>query len=147
MVQNAKDYNDSRSEIYEDAERIRKLVYNYMKQHNPAYTQDPNYASFPTPIPKSSEKRANGVADGHGPSARTSETPARQKKSTAPPSSEPPERRASVAADATDGEHESGVNFRGLTFQDAQQTIIDSLLRYTDDEYALLNITPLQRLC
>lgn len=134
MVQNAKDYNNNHSEIYEDAERIRKLVYNYMKQHNPAYNEDSNYTSFPTPIPKAVERRANGGTDGHGANGRSTETPSRQRKPTAAASSEPPDRRASIMQNGTDGEHESGVNFTGLGFQDAQQTIIDALLKYTDDE-------------
>lgn len=135
MVQNAKDYNNSHSEIFDDAERIRKLVYNYMKQHNPAYNDDANYTSFPTPIPKAAEKRVNGNTDSHGSNGRTSETPARQRKSTAPASAEPPERNASVAAEAAGGDHESGVSFKGLSFQNAQQAIIDALLKHTDEEY------------
>lgn len=139
MVQNAKDYNSTGSEIYEDAERIRKLVYNYMKSHNPAYTENPNYASFPTPLPKAGEKQNNGAADKHGANGRTSATPARNAKTKAPGSSEPPDRKSSVAADAANGdsaEHESGVNFSGLSFQDAQFAIIDALLKTTDEEYA-----------
>jgi hypothetical protein len=138
MVQNAKDYNSTGSEIYEDAERIRKLVYNYMKSHNPAYTENPNYASFPTPIPKPGERRPNGTTDGHGTNGRTSATPARTAKTQATGSSEPPDRKSSVAADATNGdaaEHESGVNFSGLSFQDAQFAILDALLKTTDEEY------------
>jgi hypothetical protein len=52
MVQNAKDYNDSRSEVFADAERIRKALSNFMPRHNPAY-QDPEYKAIPTPIPQS----------------------------------------------------------------------------------------------
>jgi len=50
MVQNAKDYNSSKSDIFEDAERIRKALSNFMPKHNPAY-QDPDYRAIPTPIP------------------------------------------------------------------------------------------------
>lgn len=50
MVQNAKDYNSSKSDIFEDAERIRKALSNFMPKHNPAY-QDPEYRAVPTPIP------------------------------------------------------------------------------------------------
>lgn len=135
MVQNAKDYNSTGSEIYEDAERIRKLVYNYMKQNNPAYTENPNYASFPTPIPKPGEKKLNGAIDGHGANGRTSATPARNAKTKTSSPSEPPD---GVAVDATNGdnaEDESGVNFTGMSFQDAQFAIIDTLLKTTDEEY------------
>src|SRR6266498_5235381 len=50
MVKNAKDYNDKSSAIFADAERIRKLLSNFMVKHNPAY-QDPSYSAVPTPIP------------------------------------------------------------------------------------------------
>ena len=52
MVQNAKDYNDSRSEVFQDAERIRKALSNFMPKHNPAYS-DPEYRAVPTPVPQS----------------------------------------------------------------------------------------------
>ena len=51
VVQNAKDYNDSRSEIFQDAERIRKALSNFMPKHNPAY-EDPDYRAVPTPVPQ-----------------------------------------------------------------------------------------------
>ncbi|OAP63239.1 hypothetical protein AYL99_02466 [Fonsecaea erecta] len=51
MVQNAKDYNSNRSSIFEDAERIRKALSNFMPKHNPAYLR-PDYRAYPTPIPQ-----------------------------------------------------------------------------------------------
>ncbi|KIX01465.1 uncharacterized protein Z518_09191 [Rhinocladiella mackenziei CBS 650.93] len=51
MVQNAKDYNHSKSPIFEDAERIRKALSNFMPKHNPAYLR-PGYRAYPTPIPQ-----------------------------------------------------------------------------------------------
>ena len=142
MVQNAKDYNSTGSEIYDDAERIRKLVYNYMKSHNPAYTENPNYASFPTPIPKPGDKKTNGATESHGTNGRTSATPARNAKAKASSPLDPPDRKPSVAVAAANGdnaEHESGVNFTGLSFQDAQFAILDALLKTTDEEYASLD--------
>jgi len=140
MVQNAKDYNTSGSEVFEDAERIRKLVYNYMKVNNPAYTIDPNYTSFATPIPQN----GNSALNGNAMNGRTSATPSQHRKSAAAASSEPPDRKASVAPSATTGdagdwdENESGVDFAGKTFQQAQQMIIRELIEYTDDEYVFV---------
>ncbi|KAJ9625843.1 hypothetical protein H2203_004607 [Taxawa tesnikishii (nom. ined.)] len=57
MIANAKLYNDEKSEVYGDAERMRKLLSNFMLKHNPAY-RDPEYVAFPTPIPD------DGGADG-----------------------------------------------------------------------------------
>jgi hypothetical protein len=50
LVQNAKEFNSTKSEVYEDAERIRKALSNFMPKHNPAYL-DPAYRAYPTPLP------------------------------------------------------------------------------------------------
>ena len=50
LVQNAKEFNSTKSEVYEDAERIRKALSNFMPKHNPAYL-DPAYRAYPTPVP------------------------------------------------------------------------------------------------
>lgn len=51
LVQNAKEFNSTKSEVYEDAERIRKALSNFMPKHNPSYL-DPGYRAYPTPIPR-----------------------------------------------------------------------------------------------
>lgn len=51
LIQNAKEYNSSKSEVFEDAERIRKTLSNFMPKHNPAY-MNPDYRAYPTPIPQ-----------------------------------------------------------------------------------------------
>jgi hypothetical protein len=147
MINNAKSYNDPKSDIYEDAERIRKLVYNYMKQHNPQYAQDPNYISFPTPIPL----LANGHT-GREVAGEVSREGEKGRRSAVPPvakTSEPPsERKESVAPSATTGDAEGGdgdeeggyeggdaLEFAGMTFQEAQQKMVSFLLHYTDEEY------------
>ncbi len=150
LVHNAKEYNAPKSDIYEDAERIRKLVFNYMKQNNPQYSQDPNYTSFPTPIP-----HTNGGAVQNGtmkeeededvdelqsdPVARDSEQP-RNSAGTAVKVSEPrSDRKQSLAPSATTGAEDGGgggeaLVLDGLSFQDAQQRIVSYLLHYTDEE-------------
>lgn len=50
MVQNAKDFNSSKSLIFEDAERLRKALSNFMPKHNPAYA-DEKFRAVPTPVP------------------------------------------------------------------------------------------------
>ncbi|KAJ9610578.1 hypothetical protein H2200_005355 [Cladophialophora chaetospira] len=59
MVQNAKDYNNSKSSIFEDAERIRKALSNFMPKHNPAYLRE-DYRAYPTPIPQEMYDRIRG---------------------------------------------------------------------------------------
>ncbi|KAK5128614.1 hypothetical protein LTR08_004043 [Meristemomyces frigidus] len=145
LVQNAKDYNAPKSDIYEDADRVRKLVYNFMKVHNPQYTADPSYTSFPTPIPlENGAPVENGLhededAEGEEPQARQSSE--RPKRSTAPQTSAASsDRKASVAPSATTGEGEDGgqtggdLDFTGLAFQEAQQKMVSHLLHYTDEE-------------
>lgn len=135
MIQNAKDYNDPDSVIYEDAERIRKLVYNFMKQNNPAYKDDPKYAAVATPVPRNpSEPVSNGVV--HEADAADDE---KSKAATSARNSEQPDRKSSIAPSATTGEVDGAgdgvIDFEGKSFQDAQQLIVSHLLHYTDEEY------------
>lgn len=146
LVQNAKDYNAPKSEIFEDAERLRKAVYNYMKIHNPAY-KDPEYASFPTPIPPHLE-RSNGV-NGHAATtiklkaAAASPAPERgssRRSVTTPRLSEAPDRKSSVAPSTTNGDGDGdvdvgdgGSDFTGKTFQQAQVKLLTDLINYTEE--------------
>ncbi|RMY14927.1 hypothetical protein D0868_01181 [Hortaea werneckii] len=147
MVQNAKEYNEPKSLIFEDAERIRKLVYNFMKQHNPQYSEDPNYVSFATPIPQTKSSgdgrgaQANGTA---AESARQSrEVSEKPRKIVLKNSEAPSDRKASVAPSATtgdgdgdmaDADQDGDLNFEGMGLQEAQQKILNYLLHYTEDD-------------
>ncbi|KAL1895586.1 hypothetical protein Cpir12675_003171, partial [Ceratocystis pirilliformis] len=55
MVQNVKETHYKKSQAFEDAERVRKAVSNYMVKHNPAYL-DRTYSAFPTPFPPSEDE-------------------------------------------------------------------------------------------
>ncbi len=59
MVQNAKEFNVTGSKVYEDAERIRKALSNFMPKHNPAY-KDQEYRALPTPVPDDSDEEFDG---------------------------------------------------------------------------------------
>lgn len=50
MVTNAKEYFPRNSQMYDDAERVRKALSNYMVKNNPAY-QTKGYTAVPTPLP------------------------------------------------------------------------------------------------
>ncbi|KAK3720854.1 hypothetical protein LTR37_003517 [Vermiconidia calcicola] len=147
MIQNAKDFNDPKSEIYEDAERIRKLVFNFMKVNNPAYKEDSKYSAFPTPIPKSEATPVqNGARKADSETApESSEMSSKPRQAAASRVSEQPDQKASVAPSATtgddageeeDGEEEGGddIEFAGKNFQEAQQMMISYLLKYQDAE-------------
>jgi hypothetical protein len=129
MVSNAKQYNDDKSTVYQDAERIRKALSNFMTKHNPAY-KDPNYVAVPTPIPGHNDDATASSA----PSTREpSEQPRKitislkanrdRKSSAAPPAASSP----AIVQDDSDP-----ADFTGKTFQQAQEHIINGLISYTD---------------
>lgn len=136
MISNAKEYNEAGSVIFDDAERIRKLMYNFMKANNPAYKQNPNYVAIATPIPKDDE---SDHAQNGRPSEPVESEGDRSKRGTTAQGSEPPDRKSSIAPSATtgdaDGAGDAAVDFQGKSFQEAQQMIISHLLHYTDVEY------------
>ena len=138
MTMNAKSYNDPGSVIYEDAERIRKLVFNFMKVNNPAYKEDPKYTSFGTPLPDEPSRSAQNGAEE---SAADESQPENEKsaRGTTVAGSEPPDRKTSVAPSATtggepDAEGQVDLDLTGKSFQEAQQMIISHLLHYSDSE-------------
>ena len=150
MVQNAKEYNAPKSDIFEDAERIRKLVYNFMKQNNPQYQEDPSYVSFATPIPQTDGAaknggHKNGIASGVESARQSREVSERPKKIVLKNSEAPSDRKASVAPSTTTGDggddaeddDEGGdggdISFDGLGFQEAQMKLISYLLHYTEE--------------
>lgn len=127
MVANAKFYNDDKSIIYGDAERIRKLLSNFMLRNNPAY-KNPDYVAFPTPIP--GEDGVNGTIV-HPPSRDMSEKP---KKPTISLKAAR-DRTSSVDPNAmqVDGDAGSG-DFTGKTFQQAQEQLMEEMIKFTDEE-------------
>lgn len=51
MVMNAKEYYNKGSDVFEDAERVRKALSNYMTKTNPAYKRETGYSCTAAPIP------------------------------------------------------------------------------------------------
>lgn len=87
MVQNAKDYNHSKSPIFEDAERIRKALSNFMPKHNPAYLR-PDYRAYPTPIPQDlldRQRASSAVSEAHTPTEKVKLVFSRSRRSEATP--------------------------------------------------------------
>ena len=121
MVNNAKAYNERPSPIFQDAERIRKMLSNYMVKNNPAY-KDPNYIASPTPIPAhllNSSRDTNGDTPTAKPSRK--ETPARATISPAP---------ATASAGPMDTDD---TDFTGKTFQQAQDQIMGELIKHQEE--------------
>lgn len=132
MVANAKAYNEVKSEIYADAERIRKMTSNFMVKSNPAY-KDPNYVAFATPLP---EKAVEDMSLATTPAATIKVESRERRMSKAATSPPRPSRRSAsgVAADVTDADEASmTAGYEGKTFQQAQEQLIAEMINYEDD--------------
>ena len=152
MVANAKEYNMPGSAVYKDAERVRKLSSTFMSKHNPAY-KNPKYVAIPTPIPESlpvekptklrltaPEKKpilASVVAD-ESRDTSASANPSGRSESAKPTTNK--EERTDAGAEATATLHDR--DYRGLSFQEAQDRIIDQLIGYYDEESGLQSFFP-----
>ncbi|KAH0383290.1 Bromodomain-containing protein, partial [Aureobasidium melanogenum] len=139
MVANAKQYNDDKSTVYQDAERIRKALSNFMTKHNPAY-KDPNYIAIPTPIPGGDD---DATASSAPPTREASEQPkkitislkaSRDRKSSAAP--------LAASSPALVQDDSDPADFTGKTFQQAQEHIINGLISHTDQEQPFVTLPP-----
>jgi hypothetical protein len=145
MIANAKEYNEKGSEIYDDAERIRKALSNFMTKTNPAY-KTPGYVAFPTPIPPDKENdededAAGSDEDAEGEIDMDIANPAPPvKRSRGRPPKNPPitltvngQRSSATPSSITDSQY-ANVGFQGLTFQQAQEKIVADTIRHREDE-------------
>ena len=178
MVKNAKDYYSRHSEVFEDAERIRKAVSNYMTKTNPAYKKIASYSCQPAPIPETplpledeSAARDQGEEDAEGegdavaepepePEAKLSKTGKKEEEEDDDDDDDDEEEEEEEEEDDGDDgdsdaealpkrrgvgrpsirgktkpDHEyEGVPYKGLTFQQAQEKIVEEMIRKPDDE-------------
>ncbi|KAL2165342.1 hypothetical protein VTH06DRAFT_639 [Thermothelomyces fergusii] len=184
MVTNAKEFYPKNSEVFEDAERVRKALSNYMTKTNPAYKLIPGYSCQATPIPndlqpepevaaltaqaesKEAEKRNAGSQDAGGEEDAQGEEDADgeedededdggsrrivlKRKGPGRPAragSEQAKKLDKSGRVKADHEYE-GVSYKGLTFQQAQEKIVEELIRKPDesgDPYFLdfINLPP-----
>lgn len=175
MIANAKEFYPRSSSNFDDAERIRKALSNYMTKTNPAY-HNRGYQAVPTPFPEDSndaeeDEDAEGEeneddgdededAENHDADEddkddepeegeeEEDEEPSSRKRSiilkrrgsgrptraaaTATAKTESP--RASATPSRPDHQFEN-VPYKGLNFQQAQEKIIEELLRHQEPEY------------
>ncbi|MCJ1405326.1 hypothetical protein MMC11_008553 [Xylographa trunciseda] len=142
LVSNAKSYNERNSEVFSDAEKIRKMVSNHMTKVNPAY-KDPTYQSFPTPIPgdireigptkvEDPEVDADGETDHDEPTGK----PKRLVTLHGPSAEKEQIRRTASSTPAISGAADAGESFKDNTFQQVQEKIVTELidLKNEDDE-------------
>ena len=149
MISNAKEYNQKGSEIYDDAERIRKALSNFMTKNNPAYKK-PGYVAFPTPLPAEDppEDEEEGDEDAEGSDEDAEGDVDIETPDPAPPSKRqrgrPPRNLSSINAlngqrksvtpsSMTDSQY-GAVGFQGLTFQQAQEKLVADMIEHKEDE-------------
>lgn len=139
MVNNAKAFNDKKSIVYEDAERLRKTASNWMTKHNPAY-EEGSYQAIATPIP--GEENATPGR----PQPRINSTPRAAHSPATPDTVDRPRRAAATAQANTPApsklRHSSSArqqvddnpDFDGKTYQQAQEQIVQELIDYVEPE-------------
>ncbi|EPQ62197.1 BgtA-20314 [Blumeria graminis f. sp. tritici] len=119
MVLNAKEYNEKGSIIHEDSERLRKTVSNYMNKHNPVYKQVPIPAALVPPVPGENCEINPNLREGQELDEKSN------KKSHRPIKNLQPARHNTLTLTRP---RSSGSMFEGLTFQQAQERIIDDII-------------------
>jgi hypothetical protein len=169
MVTNAKEFYPKHSDIFEDAERVRKALSNYMTKTNPAYKLIPNYACQAAPIPanmqaepenlaasrrgKEEDEDVDMDAEGEEDAQRDGEDAqgdddegdeagdGNSKKLVLKPRTGRPARAGSEASQKPEksgrakADHEyEGVSYKDLSFQQAQEKIVEELIRKPDED-------------
>ncbi|KJZ76992.1 hypothetical protein HIM_03313 [Hirsutella minnesotensis 3608] len=162
MIANAKEFYPRSSTVFDDAERVRKALSNYMTKTNPAYGTR-GYQAQPTPLPPEDGEEADeedgeeGEEDAEGEDAdehdHSQAAEAREQASNrnsrrsivlkrresgrlsrnAPPQPQPSPRQSSVGS-RPDHQYD-GIAYKGLSFQQAQEKIVEELLRWKEPEY------------
>lgn len=159
MVSNAKSYNEKSSELFSDAEKIRKLVVSFMAQNNPAY-ETGNYHPISTPVPEGWQERLrleelhdlDSHGDTHDLDAEGETDPDEAVEATKPTRSafEGVSTFGSISRGAShtpavqdvDG---AGESFEGNSFQQAQEKIITEMINLQNDKcvYPASNLSPI----
>ena len=132
MVNNAKHFNDRKSQIYEDAERVRKTTFNYMVKNNPAY-RDKQYAAIATPLPEATQNESNNTAkalDEAPPDI--SEEKAHDNTKNAIPATSASQDDGLAMEQPSKVEGDVSLDFTGKDLQEAQDMIISELIRYEE---------------
>lgn len=131
MIANAREFNEKGSRIYDDAERLRKALSNFMTKHNPAY-KSYGYVAVPTPIPgegDAEDEDAVGEVESEAEMEVETETETPAKRRGRPP------RNSAVARNSATPTLSDvpATSFSGLTLQQAQEKIVRDLMDYKED--------------
>lgn len=141
MIANAKQYNERNSQVFFDAEKIRKMVSVYMEDRNPAY-RIPGYQPVPTPIPENwRERQAQGAMSDHDeeePAVRNAPSePISTRKSGRNAANSPAVSKRDRKTSSTPARNEGTAidgSFGGKNFQQAQEQIVTQMLELEDEE-------------
>jgi hypothetical protein len=137
MIQNAKEYNEKGSEIYEDAERLRKSLSNFMVKNNPGYKTN-GFKVEAIAIP-GEEDGAGSDVDAEGePDPEVEVLPVKRKPGRPPKNPQAHAQRMSMTPAVSESQYD-GVSFSGLTFQQAQEKIVADMIRHKEDS-ELVNV-------
>jgi len=169
MVMNAKEFYHKGSDVFEDAERVRKALSNYMTKTNPAYKMIHGYSCQAAPIPDDHEppveehardedadaeaeskdegkdEDAEGEDDAEGEEEEEEEEDEDEEDEDDEDNSRSRNRiilkrkgpgRPPRHGSRSKPDHEyEGVPYKGLTFQQAQEKIVEELIRKPDGSY------------
>ena len=140
MIRNAKSFNEKRSQVFCDSEKVRKILSKFMEEHNPAYRSS-DYTAYTTPVPPDWQENIQEQKVAQAQNAQIKDDPEEEEKPTGRrtrlvthvgSSSAANNRRASStpAVQDADGAYES---FQGNPFQQAQEKMITELINYKAD--------------
>lgn len=172
MISNAKEFYPRSSSTFDDAERVRKALSNYMTKTNPAYNTR-GYQALPTALPQDGEEDAEGDEEGEEDEDKEADDgdgneeaeeaedgdededaieeeeeeaeddqsrrrsiilkrrgPGRPPRNSTSMQDSP---RLSAAAGRPDHQYED-VPYKGLSFQQAQEKIVEEALRHKEPE-------------
>ncbi|KHJ32582.1 putative bromodomain containing protein [Erysiphe necator] len=127
MVLNAKEFNARGSLIYEDSERLRKVINNYMMKYNSAHKTTSGLAPLPISLPAEDNK----PIDLKSPQRLNSEEPAMKKSIRISRSSQ---NSKSTTNSILPEPHDNEQSFEGLSFQQAQEKIVDDMISQKEQE-------------
>lgn len=135
LVTNAREFNEKGTRILDDAERIRRAVTTFMTKQNPAY-KIPGYTVVPTPLsaeeaPEKHDVEGSLEQDEEKDKEDDTETPPKKKGRLTKTGQGHGPRKSSTPA-LSDGPKYVGVSFAGLTFQQAQEKVVEDTMEYKE---------------
>ncbi|KAK0391957.1 hypothetical protein NLU13_1455 [Sarocladium strictum] len=163
MISNAKEFYPKNSTIFDDAERVRKALSNFMTKRNPAY-QTRGYQAAPAPLPDDDgaeeDEEEEEDADGE-PEEEEEEDEAEEEEEEEEEERRGGSKRRSIILKRRGSERHArnsisvqsqasprvsnpnakqdhayeNVPYRSLGFQEAQEKVVEELLRYHTPDY------------